>query len=154
MGVKQIVAAGRREKRLTLAKDGGADVVVDAARDDVVPVVEKLTGGKGADVVFEVAGFESTFQQALTMVHRGGRVELIGLYGKPFSWSPSSIVGSDKSLLGCGLKWDLPGAMELLEARKVNARPLVTHTFGLEKAKEAFHTQITAPDAIKVVIRP
>lgn len=154
MGVKQIVAAGRREKRLKLAREGGADVVVDAAKDDVVPLVQKLTNGKGADVVFEVAGFEETFQQALNMVHRGGRVDLIGLYGKPFSWSPSSIVGSDKSLLGCGLKWDLPGAMGLLETKKVNAKPLVTHVLPLDKAKEAFDTQIKAADAIKVVIKP
>ncbi len=154
MGLKQIVAAGHREHRLKLAKEGGASVIVDAAKDDVVPVVDKLTKGKGADVVFEVAGFESTFQQALTMVHRGGRVDLIGLYGKPFTWSPSAIVGSYKMLLGCGLRWDLPGAMELMAAKKINAKPLVTHRFPLDEVKEAFETQIKSPDAIKVVINP
>ncbi len=153
-GVKQIVAAGHREQRLKLAKEGGADVVVDAAKADVVPVVTEITNGKGADVVFEVAGFESTFQQALSMVHRAGKVDLIGLYGKPFAWSPSSLVGRDVELLGCGLRWDLPGAMELLESRKVNAKPLVTHTFPLSKVKEAFETQIKAPGAIKVVVNP
>ena len=154
MGVKQIIASGHREQRLRLAREGGAEIVIDAAKEDVVPVVIEATKGKGADVVFEVAGFESTFQQAINMVHRGGRVDLIGLYGKPFQWSPSSIVGTDKLLLGCGLRWDIPGAMELLAARKVNAKPLVTHKFPLDKVKEAFDTQIKAPGAIKVVINP
>jgi 2-desacetyl-2-hydroxyethyl bacteriochlorophyllide A dehydrogenase len=154
LGVKQIIASGRREQRLRLAKEGGASIVVDAARDDVVPVVEKATNGKGADVVYDVAGYESTFQQALTMVHRGGRVDLIGLYGKPFLWSPSSLVGRDVDLLGCGLRWDIPGAMALLESKKVNAKPLVTHKFPLDKIKEAFEIQIKAPDAIKVVVNP
>jgi L-iditol 2-dehydrogenase len=154
MGVKQIVASGRRVQRLRLAEEGGASVIVDAAKDDVVPVVDKLTNGKGADVVFEVAGSETTFHQALNMVHRGGRVDLIGLYGKPFEWSPSAIVGSDKSLLGCGLRWDLPGAMELMAAHKINAKPLVTHRFPLDEVKKAFETQIKSSDAIKVVINP
>lgn len=154
LGVKQIIAAGHREQRLKLAKEAGADVVVDAAKDDVVPVVAELTNGKGADVVFEVAGFESTFQQALKMAHRGSRVDLIGLYGKPFMWNPTVLAGNDISLVGCGLRWDLPGSIALMESGKINAKPLVTHRFPLDKVKDAFETQIKSRDAIKVVINP
>jgi 2-desacetyl-2-hydroxyethyl bacteriochlorophyllide A dehydrogenase len=154
LGVKQIIAAGHRESRLRLAREGGANIVVDAAKDDVVPVVAAATHGKGADVVFEVAGFESTFQQALKMAHRGTRIDLIGLYGKPFSWSPSALVGNDITLMGCGLKWDLPGAVKLMQEGKVKMKPMVTHQFPLDKIKEAFDTQIKAPEAIKVVVKP
>jgi 2-desacetyl-2-hydroxyethyl bacteriochlorophyllide A dehydrogenase len=154
MGITEIVASGRREKRLQLAKEGGAKLVVDAAKDDVVPVVSEFTAGKGADVVFEVAGFESTFQQSLKMVHRGGKVGLVGLYEKPFAWSPSSIVGNDITLVGVGLRWDLPGAVELMDNGKVNTKPMVTHEFPLDRIKEAFDTQVKAPDAIKVVVKP
>jgi L-iditol 2-dehydrogenase len=154
LGVKQIIAAGHRATRLKLAKEGGASIVVDAAKDDVVPVVAAATNGKGADVVFEVAGFESTFHQALKMAHRGSRIDLIGLYGKPFTWSPSSLVGNDISLLGCGLKWNVPGAVKLMQEGKANMKPMVTHQFPLDKIKEAFDTQIKAPDAIKVVVKP
>jgi 2-desacetyl-2-hydroxyethyl bacteriochlorophyllide A dehydrogenase len=154
MGVAQIVASGRREKRLQVAKESGAQVVVDAAKEDVVPIVAELTGGKGADVVFEVAGFESTFQQAMRMVHRGAKIEMVGLYDKPFMWNPSSLPGNDIILIGCGLRWDIPGAIKLLGQGKVNAKSLVTHAFPLDKVKEAFETQIKSPDAIKVVIKP
>ena len=154
LGVKQVFASGHRTTRLDLAKQGGAKIVVDAAKDDIVPVVVEKTGGKGADIVFEVAGFESTFQQSLRMVHRGGKVELVGLYGKPFQWSPTSIVGNDITLIGCGLRWDLPGAVELMDKGKVDTKPLITQEFPLARIKEAFDTQIKAPDAIKVMVKP
>jgi len=154
MGVKQIFASGHRSKRLELAKQGGANIVVDASKENIVPIAARETGGKGADIVFEVAGVESTFQQALQMVHRGAKIELVGLYSKPFSWSPSSIVGNDITLIGCGLRWDLPGAVELMDNGKVDTKPLITHKFPLEKIKEAFDTQIKVPEAIKVMIQP
>jgi 2-desacetyl-2-hydroxyethyl bacteriochlorophyllide A dehydrogenase len=154
MGVKQIFASGHRAKRLELAKQGGANFVVDASKEDIVPLVAKESGGKGADIVFEVAGFESTFQQSLKMVHRGGKIELVGLYSKGFEWSPSAIVGNDITLIGCGLRWDLPGAVALMDQGKVNAKPMITHEFPLDRIKEAFETQIKAPEAIKVMIKP
>ena len=154
MGLTQIIASGRRAKRLELAKESGAKVVVDAAKEDIVPIVSKASASKGADIVFECAGSSSTYQQAIQMVHRGGKVELVGLYQEPINWNPSSIVGNDITLIGCGLRWDLPGAVDLLKSGKVNAKPLITHVFPLDKAKEAFDTQLEAEDAIKVLVKP
>jgi 2-desacetyl-2-hydroxyethyl bacteriochlorophyllide A dehydrogenase len=151
MGVKQVIASGHRARRLELAKLGGADLVVDGAKDDIVPIVKDVTGGKGADIVFDVAGTETTFKQALQIVHRGGKVDLVGLYGQPFSWAPS-IVGSDVTLFGCGLRWDLPGATDLMAKGKVKTMPLVTHQFTLSQVKEAFDTANKVADAVKVVV--
>jgi len=155
MGVQTIIASGRREERLRLAKESGASVVVDAAKEDAVAAVaEAAKNGRGADVVFEVAGFPQTFQQAIQMVHRGGRIDLVGLYSEPITWSPNALVGNDVNLFGCGLKWDLPGAIELLKAGKVNAKSLVTHQFPLAQAAEAFNTQLKDPKAVKVLLIP
>jgi 2-desacetyl-2-hydroxyethyl bacteriochlorophyllide A dehydrogenase len=154
MGVNHIIASGHRVKRLQLAKEGGANLVIDAAKEDVVPIVTQLFDGKGSDIVFDVAGFESTFQQAIQMVHRGGKVEIVGLYQKPFMWNPTVLPGKDITLIGCGLQWDIPGAIKLMKEGKVNTRPLITHSFSLDRVAEAFDTQISTPDAIKVVILP
>ncbi|MEE8412955.1 MAG: alcohol dehydrogenase catalytic domain-containing protein, partial [Dehalococcoidales bacterium] len=154
MGVSRIIASGRRAKRLQLAKEGGADVVIDAAAEDALPVVAEISEGKGADVVFEVAGTTDTFQQSLKMVHRGGKIDIVGLYQEPITWNPSFIVSNDITIFGCGLRFDLPGAVELLESGKVDTRPLVTHQFPLEKVKEAFATQAGVAEAIKVLVNP
>ncbi|MEE8414258.1 MAG: alcohol dehydrogenase catalytic domain-containing protein [Dehalococcoidales bacterium] len=153
IGVSQIIVSGRRAKRLQLAKESGADVVVDAAKDDIVPIVEEVTSGKKADIVFDVAGTEGTFQQALQMVHRGGKVDLVGLYGQTIDWRPTFIVSNDITIAGCGLRFDLPGAIDLMQRGKVNAKPLITHQFPLDKVKEAFDTQLGVKDAIKVLVK-
>ncbi len=153
-GITRIIASGRRKKRLELAEQSGASVVVDAARDDIVPVVEKETAGKKAEVVFECAGAASAFHQALQMVHRGGKVNLVGLYQESITWNPSFIISNDMTIIGCGLRWNLPGAVDLLQSGKVDTRPMITHEFPLADVKEAFDTQVEADDAIKVLLKP
>jgi 2-desacetyl-2-hydroxyethyl bacteriochlorophyllide A dehydrogenase len=154
MGLTQIIASGRRANRLKLAKEGGATLVVDAAQKDIVPVVHEATSGKGADIVFECAGLPSTYQQALDIVHRGGKINLVGLYQEPVTWDAASIVKSDISLIGCGLRWDIPGAIDLLESGKVDTRELITHEYPLNDIKKAFEIQMKDGDAIKVLIKP
>ncbi len=152
LGVRQIIASGLRRKRLQMAREGGASIVVDASKEDLVPIVSKINSGKGADIVFECAGNAAAFDQALKITHRGGKVDIVGLYEQPFSWSPSAIATSDITLVGCGLRWDLPGAVGLMEQGRVDTRPLVTHRFPLEQIREAFLTQKTDQDAIKVMV--
>lgn len=153
-GVAKIIASGRRESRLKLARESGADVVVDAGRDDIVTIVNKVTSGKNADIVFECAGSSGTFQQAIGSVHRGGKVNLVALYEQPVTWNPAFIVTKDINLIGCGLRWDIPGAVNLLKSGQVDTKPLITHEFPLEKIKEAFETQLMDEGAIKVLIKP
>jgi len=153
-GVTQIIVSGRRAKRLQLAEESGANVVVDAAKEDIMPVVNKVTSSKGADIVFECAGSSDSYQQALEMVHRGGKVDLVGLYKQSITWDPNFIVSNDITLIGCGLRFDLPGAVDLLQSGKVNTKPLITHEFPLDKIKEAFETQLADEDAIKVLVKP
>jgi 2-desacetyl-2-hydroxyethyl bacteriochlorophyllide A dehydrogenase len=151
-GVKQIIVSGRRPSRLQIAKDSGATTIVDAATADITPVVAEVTSGKGADIVFECAGNGTTFNQALKIVHRGGKVNLVGLFEQPIEWNPGYIAMNDITLVGCGLRWDLPGAIELLKSGAAKASPMVTQRFPLEKLKEGFETQLKNKDAIKVMI--
>jgi 2-desacetyl-2-hydroxyethyl bacteriochlorophyllide A dehydrogenase len=153
-GFNRIILSGRRAGRLRLAAESGAEVVVDAAREDIVPRVRELTDARGADIVYECAGSPATFEQALQMVHRGGRVEVVGLYEEPITWDPTFIVSNDIDIGGTGLAFNLPGAMELLESGQVDTRPLITHEFPLDEIKEAFETQLTADDAVKVMVKP
>ncbi len=154
LGLTQVYASGHREKRLNLAIQSGAVTAVDASKEDLLPILFEKSGGKGADIVFDVAGHESTFRQAIQMTHRGGKIELVGLYSKSFDWNPSILVSNDISLLGCGLKWDLPGAVKLIEIGKVDVKPLITHKFPLQQIKEAFDCQIRSSEAIKVLVLP
>lgn len=153
LGVSQIIVSGRRPKRLQLAKESGADVVVDADQEDIVSVVRELRSERLADVVFECAGSPTTFQQSIEMVHKGGKVALVGIYEQPITWNPSIVVGRDVTLIGC-LGEDFPGTVDLLQTGKAKTKPLITHEFPLDRAKEAFETALEAQDAIKVLLKP
>ncbi|MFC1900859.1 zinc-binding dehydrogenase [Chloroflexota bacterium] len=154
LGITQILVSGRRKKRLELASELGAKVVVEASKNDITPIVKELNNGKGADIVFDCAGGQNTFQQALSMVHRGGKIDIVGFYQEPFNWNPSFIAQNDISLIGCGLRFDLPGALELLKNGAVDTKPMITHRYPLDKVKEAFDIQVKAEDAIKVIVHP
>jgi 2-desacetyl-2-hydroxyethyl bacteriochlorophyllide A dehydrogenase len=153
-GFSRILVSGRRANRLKLAKEAGASQVIDAATGDIVAAAQEFSSGKGMDAVFECAGAPSTFQQALDIVHRGAKIDIVGLYEQPVTWNPGAIVSKDLTLIGCGLAWDIPGAVKLVEDGCADTRRLITHQFPLEKIKEAFETQINDPDAIKVLLKP
>jgi len=56
-------------------------------------------------------------------------------------------------LIGYGLRFDLPGAIDLMEKEKVNTKPLITQQFSLDNVKEAFDTQLGVDKAIKVLVK-
>ena len=150
-GVQRILVSGRRSSRLQLARDGGASVVVDAATDNAIAAVNEFTSGGGADVVLECAGVQETFDQAILMTRRFGKVMMIGIFEEPVTWSPNFAAYKNTTMIGC-LGEDLPGALELIASGKVKTDQFITHRFPFDKIREAFETQLTADDAIKVMV--
>jgi 2-desacetyl-2-hydroxyethyl bacteriochlorophyllide A dehydrogenase len=153
MGISRVLVTGRRASRLQAAKACGADLVVDAAREDVVKAVSEATSDFGADIVVECAGSPDTFKQAIEMVRGGGKIMLVGVFEKPFAWEPREVIKKNVTLIGC-LGGNFPGAIDLLKSGKVNTRPFVTHRFSLDSADEAFRVQLKDPNAIKVMLLP
>jgi NADPH2:quinone reductase len=70
MGARVIAAAGGAEK-LAVARAHGADDLIDYRTESIRDRVRELTGGKGADVVYDPVGGDA-FDQALRAVQLGG----------------------------------------------------------------------------------
>ena len=153
MGVPRVLATGRRLSRLEAAKACGADVVVDAFKDDVLRAIMEATSGMGVDIVVECAGTQETFDQSIEMTRGGGKVILVGVYEQPLTWDPLKAMAKNLTLIGC-LGGNFPASIELLRNGKVNSRPFITHRFPLDRAAEAFQVQLRGQDAIKVMITP
>ena len=153
MGVPRVLATGRRASRLAAAAACGAEVVVDAARENVLEVLSKATAGMGADLSVECAGVQDTFDQAIELTRGGGRVLLVGVFEKPLVWDPLKTMGKNLSLIGC-LGGNFPASIELIKTGKANVGRLVTHRFSLDQAAEGFRVQLKDKDAIKVMLIP
>lgn len=73
----QVIAIGRRRRRLEHTLSLGADAVVATEETDPVAAVRELTAG-GADVVIEAVGLPETWNQSVGMLRRGGVVNFFG----------------------------------------------------------------------------
>ncbi len=153
MGVGKILAAGRRQARLSAAKFYGADMVIDAASQNTLQTVMDATQQQGVNTVVECAGNQTTFDQAVGMARGGGKILLVGIYEEALNWQPLSVISKNLTLVGC-LGGNFPAVIELLKSGKVKTRNMITHFFPLDQAAQAFQTQLQDPAAIKVMIKP
>lgn len=83
VGASKVIAIDINEYRLNLARELGADHIINAKETDVVDAVRALTHGAGVDVVCEMSGSGLALNQALTYVKDGGRVSILGIPTKP-----------------------------------------------------------------------
>jgi L-iditol 2-dehydrogenase len=72
------IMIGRSPEPLETMKALGADETISVLDRDAVKAVRKLTGGHGADAVFEAVGKAETWNQAISMARKGGKVCLFG----------------------------------------------------------------------------
>jgi 2-desacetyl-2-hydroxyethyl bacteriochlorophyllide A dehydrogenase len=153
MGVAKILASGRRPSRLAAAKNCGADLIIDAAKENAAKIIMEATGNLGVNTVIECAGKQETFDQSVAITRGAGKVMLVGVYEEPISWDPISVLSKNLTLIGC-LGGNFPAAIELLKSGKAKTKDIITHIFPLDDAAEAFRAQLTDPTAIKVMIKP
>jgi threonine dehydrogenase-like Zn-dependent dehydrogenase len=146
-GADKIIVTGltRDRPKLDLAKQFGADHVIDIEQENARKVVRELTDGHGADVVVEVsANAAEPVAEALHYVATGGRIVLAGVKG--FKSVPEFvsdlIVVKEITIIGAfgvtSRAYD--AAIRLIESGRVPLERMHTHDFALEDAEEAIRT--------------
>jgi NADPH:quinone reductase len=89
MGARVIACAGGPEK-LAVAKQYGADFLIDYSREDIRAKVKEITGGRGVDVVYDPVGGDA-FDAALRSIAWEGRVVIIGFASGRIPQIPANI---------------------------------------------------------------
>ena len=90
MGARVIACAGSPEK-LAVARQHGADHLIDYTREDLRERVKVITGGRGADVIYDPVGGD-IFDACLRSIAWGGRIIIIGFAAGRISQIPANIV--------------------------------------------------------------
>lgn len=143
-GADAIIVTGlaRDAAKLALAKELGADHVIDVENEDARRRVKELTGGRGADVVVEVSSSSPVpVAEALHHAAFGGRVVLAGVKGfKPVpDFVSDLIVVKELRVMGAfGVTSpSYRAAIRTIEAGRVPVARMHTHDFALEDAEHA-----------------
>jgi len=159
-GAGFIVAVESDPVRSQVAKRMGADVVLNFEQGDVVQAIKKLTGGRGVDVAIEALGTQGTFENALKVTRAGGTLSSLGVYSGKLSipLEPFAAGLGDHKIVTTlcpGGKERMRRLIELVRHGRVDLRPLLTHSFPLDRITEAYQLFGERRDGvIKVAIKP
>jgi L-iditol 2-dehydrogenase len=155
-GAAKVIVCEPSSKRLTMAKNLGADIALNPKEIDPVKAVTEATSLEMADVAFECSGVAAAFRQAFSMVRAFGRVMQVAVFEQNVELEPdlmSLITFRNLTLRGCaGQRWAM--ALDFVRLGQVKTRDLITHELTLNNAKKAFETQLNSDEAIKVLIKP
>ena len=159
MGASFIIGVDGDPVRMEMSQRMGADVVVDPKRGNLVAEIKKLTGG-GADVAIEALGLQVTFENALRCLHPGGTLSSLGVYsGKlqvPYDAFAAGL-GDYKivTTLCPGGKERMRRLMSMVQSKRFDPTPLITHRYKLDQIVEAYELFGSRRDGVlKVAIQP
>jgi NADPH2:quinone reductase len=151
-----VIGTASTERGRQLAREHGAHVVVDHSEATSLDQIMKSTGGKGVDVILEMAA-HLNLDKDLGLLAKFGRVVVIGSRGR-VEIDPRGTMGREASILGMVLFNVAPADLAATHAALVagldngTLRPVVGKEFPLDGAPQA-HEAVMAPGAFgKVVI--
>ena len=159
-GPRSIIVADVRADALERASRLGATHVVDVVNDSLADVVREVTGGRGADVSYEVPGGNPGLVAAGEVTRMSGKVCVVGYHQGGmrelplghWNWMAYEIVNAhfrDIDTIMAGMR----AGMRLVNAGVLDPTPLISDRFALGDLAEAFRMAEDKPEGfVKAVV--
>lgn len=159
----KVIAIDLHDSRLEMARALGADVTLNATRDNPAETIKTMTNGLGADVCIEVSGSTAALHEAIRAAAYSARVvamgffqgEARGLYlGDEFHHNRINLVCSQISGVSpeTSYRWNKlrlwQSAVRLQAEGLFDLRPLITHRAPFERAAEMYSALDQRPDEV------
>ena len=137
---KKIVVADILDNRLELAKEYGADAVVNTKETSLVEFTDKYTEGNGFDVCIEACGAPETFLGCIDCCSFAGNVILIGNGKRETNFVHSVILKKELNIHGSrnALKDDFINNIETVASGKADVMKMVSGVYDIYDAEKAF----------------
>lgn len=155
-GAGVVVVTDPSPVRAKLALRLGADQAWDPTTTDVEAGVERLTAGRGADVVIESVGIEATYRQAIAIVRKRGRVMFFGAVQPEITLPLLPILHKELTFIGCtGANDETAAAIEMVANGTVDLSPMTGTVARLDDAEAAIRAQVEPGySSVKLLIDP
>jgi propanol-preferring alcohol dehydrogenase len=150
----RVIAVGRSEAKLERARALGAEATVRAGAEDVASRARALTGGRGADVVFELVATRETMAASVAALGKRGRLVFVGYSRDAFQVHPIQLVVNEQLVtasVGNTLA-ELREAVELVASGRV--RTVVDRTLPLERFQEGLDATAAGALVGRAVLTP
>lgn len=150
-GAMEIVAVDVTDETLAIAREMGATKTINVAtRRDWT---QDYSANKGTfDVMFECSGNEQALRSGLDVMRPRGIVVQLGL-GGDIKIPQNTVVGKELSICGSfRFHSEFMLAVRLINEGRVNMQPMITRSYPLAQAREAFELASDRKRAMKVLI--
>ena len=148
----KVMIADLLDYRLEKAKELGAEVVVNAAKENLTSAAKNF----GADVIFECVGSESTARQAVEAARKGAEIVIVGVFAKEVMFPVHLVQNRELEIVGSLMytKEDYSDAIKLVKERRMKVRDIVTHILPLKELDRAYSILMDEKSrALKVLIK-
>ncbi len=157
VGAAKIIAIEINEYRMNLARELGADVVINPMKEDVVARVLEETGGDGVDVVGEFSGNKHAIEAAFKYLRLGGKMSMLGIPNQKVDIDiANDVVFKGITIYGVvgRIMYDTWYKVRgLIASGSLDLEKIVTHTMKLEEVEEAMEIMASGNSG-KIVLIP
>lgn len=183
LGAARVIAIDNIPERLRVAKDlCGAEAINFEETDNLLGLLEEITGGRGPDICIDAVGLEAhgtspgmlydwaktglhiatdrpnVLRQAILSCRKGGTISVPGVYGGLLDKIPFGAAHAKSLTFKMGqthVHRYLKPLMSAIEQGKIDPTFLITHRFGLDAAPAAYEIfDFKQDNCIKVVLKP
>ncbi len=149
-----VVLSEVNEARLAIAEKLGFDTV-NPAKEDLKAVIEARTGGKGADVVFEVSGSQPGVDAMTAVAATRARIVMVAIHAQKPTIDLFQFFWRELKLIGARVyePEDYEKAIEIVKNGGVDADTVITDVSPLADIQKAFEELDSSPTALKSLIK-
>jgi len=152
----RIIVSEIIDERLEIASKLGADELINPNKEDFESRVKKLTNGRGVDGVIVAVGNKRAIEQGIKAAGKTATVIFFGAIWPPtqITIDPNLLHYKEIILTGVHSRTlkQFYQAVKLISNRQVNVKPIITHTYPLEKINEAFRIA-SERKGLKVIVQ-
>jgi (R,R)-butanediol dehydrogenase / meso-butanediol dehydrogenase / diacetyl reductase len=159
-GAGKIIVLEISPERSSIAKTLGADYVFNPIVEgtELEDKIAELTGGFGADVLYECAGVPAALQNSIKYVRKGGgQIMVVGITDKDVPINPLMLVLKEIEMKGCigYTSAEFQKAIDIVASKQMNTQVMISDTILLKDIeKKGFQRILSSTDMVKVLVHP
>lgn len=155
-GVKRVICSDVLERRREIAKDFGADVVIDPRKENLLELVQKMTPERGgADRVFICCEVPTLFNDAIPMCRMGGTIVLVGHIRDDVHFKPTLINGRGLNVT-TNITFhndQIEKVIDTIQHKRIDLSKIITSVMPFEDTQKAFEILAKPNNEMKIVIK-